>query len=120
MDPATIKLLWKLAPWALILVLSLGLWGAYGYVKDASRRADTAEHERDEAVAKKDAIENKAREDQALLAARESDLSVAHQTIAAQHKRITEFQHEGCIDLDSPAPWLDQLLPARAPLQRPG
>lgn len=117
-DPVTARIAWKLAPWALVSIMALALWGAYGYVTAAREARATAEREKAVAVAAKDALETKAREDQALLAAREIALAAAHKDIRKRDDIIRGFKpNEDCLTLDTPLPWLDGLLPAGAALR---
>lgn len=113
---------WKLLPYALIVLLGLGLWGSYGYLKHAQQAQAQAEKDRDVAVSQKQAIEVKAKEDQALLAIREADLAKARQAVAGLHRRISEFHpDEKCLELDAPYEWLDRLLlPGSSGVQPPG
>lgn len=107
----------RLLPWALVGLLALTLWGGYGHLKAATEARTHAEEERDAALAGKKAAEDKAKADQKLLAEREVERQRDQKNLAAQHKRIQELTHEGCLSLESGGHWLDDiLLPDGSPL----
>jgi uncharacterized protein HemX len=108
----------KLLPWALILVMALGLWGAYEYAQVLKDNAQQAVDRAEGLVAQKAAMEEEARKSAAILVERETTLVAANRRIAAQHKALEGLRHEGCLNLDARYDFLSVvLLPGSSPVQ---
>lgn len=111
-------LLWKLAPWALILIMGGTLWGSYGYIKNASTKLQVALEEKQRSDAALKEAEERAAKDARILSEREVALAQADKIINAQRRTIRGFKPQSpCLSLDEEYGWLNELLkvPPRHP-----